>query len=136
MRSALAFILVGLALLLTISSCATTSAEREPLGPGEIRLIGANFPEFGGIKKNVKYPVDIKFEADGRPEVTRVCVNWNVYNAGCGPLLDINYGTGVLRADVPTPMDGLYMFRAYVYYTRHEISVRSNAVEIPVTIVP
>ena len=133
MKSALICALVCGVLLSMVSSCATVPDE--PLNPGQVRLIGVMFPEIGGnIKKNVKYPVNIKFEAEGRPEITRVCIYWGVYGPTCLEVMEVNYGTGIVSAFVPTPTSGQYEFKAFVYYIRDGRSLRSNMVEIPVDV--
>ncbi len=127
-------VFMGLFMLASVLSCATVPTE--PLGPGDVRLIGVEFPEFGGIKKNVKYLANIKFEADGRPEITRACAYWGVYGPYCMGILDVNYGTGIARIDVQTPPDGLYRFKVFAYYVRDGRTVRTNLVETSVTVVP
>jgi hypothetical protein len=126
--------LIGGVLLFVVSSCATVP--KEPLSPGELRLLGLEFPEFGAIKQNVQYSVNLKFEADGRPEITRACVYWGVYGPSCGNVSNVNHGTGIVTAFVPTPMVGTYTFKAFVYYLRDGRTVRSNMVEAPITVAP
>lgn len=134
MKSTLIGVLVSVVILLMVSSCATVPTE--PLGSGELRLLGVSFTEFGAIKRNLRYVVNIKFEADGSPEITRACVYWNVYGPSCVNVMDVSYGDGIIRADVPTPMDGLYTFKIFVYYIRGGRTQRSNAVEIQVSVTP
>ena len=124
---------MGLFTLLLVSSCATVPTQ---LGPGDLRLTDVEFPEFGGIKKNVKYLADIKFEADGRPEIPRACFYWGITGPFCINVMDVNYGTQIARIDVETPPDGLYRFKVFVYYIRDGRTVRSNTVDASVTVVP
>lgn len=63
-------VLMGIAVLLVISSCATTP----PLGEGELRLLKMQVPENGNLKLNHAYKFYFKFESDGKPEIIRaVC---------------------------------------------------------------
>jgi len=63
-------VLMGVAVLLVISSCSTT----EPLGEGELRLLKMQIPENGNLKLSHAYKFRFKFESNGRPEIIRaVC---------------------------------------------------------------
>jgi len=135
MKSRLIGVLIGVVILLMVSSCATEQPmPTEPLKPGEVRLLKVSFPEFGAIKKMVKYIAEIKFEADGKPEITQACVYWNVYGPTYVAILDVNYATGIMRVEVPTPMDGLYTLKVFAYYIRGGVTIRSNFVEAPISI--
>jgi hypothetical protein len=130
-------VLMSVVILFMVSSCATEQPVRtEPLNPGEVRLLKVSFPEFGAIKKMVRYVAEIQFEADGKPEITRGCVYWNVYGPSCMSVIDVSYGTGTIRIDVPTPMEGFYTFKAFVYYVRNGVTIRSNMVEAQIAISP
>ncbi len=125
---------LSLFILLLVSSCATV---KESLGPGDLRLTGVEFPEFGGIRKNLKYPVEIKFEADGRPEIPRACIYWGTDGPYCLNLMDVNYGTQIARVDTPIPpREGMYRFRVFVYYVRDGRNIRSNITDATVTVIP
>jgi hypothetical protein len=136
-KSKWAVVLLGVVILFMVSSCATEQpVPTEPLKPGEVRLLKVSFPEIGAIKKMVKYVAEIKFEADGRPEITRGCVYWNVYGPSCMSVMDVSYGTGIIRIEIPTPMDGLYTLKTFVYYVRNGVTIRSNMVEAQFSISP
>jgi hypothetical protein len=69
MRSLLG-VLMGIAVLLVISSCATT----KPLGEGELRLLKMQVPENGNLILGYSYKFNFIFEADGSAEILRaVC---------------------------------------------------------------
>ncbi len=69
MRSILG-VLMGIALLLAISSCATT----EPLREGELRLLRMQVPENGNLILGHDYKFNFSFESDGSAEIIRaVC---------------------------------------------------------------
>ena len=133
MRAVLIGVLMG-ACVLMVSSCATVP--QEPLMQGELRLLGMNFVEIGAIRQFVDHQVDIKFEADGRPEVTRACFYWSEDGPHCTTVKDVNYGSGIINVIVPAPLKGAYAFKAYIYYMREGKTLRSNAVETPVHISP
>jgi hypothetical protein len=67
MRSILT-VLMGTALLLVISSCATT----QPLAEGELRLLKMRVPENGNLILGHAYRFDFIFESDGSAEIARV----------------------------------------------------------------
>jgi len=117
--------------VLTVFSCA--SAPTKPLGPGEVRLLRMDFPDPSEVRRNLRYTVDIKYEAQGGPEITRVCIQWTGYTLNCVKALD--YGNGLLGADVVAPSAvGSYAVKAYVYYTRDGKMEQSNVVEAPVQV--
>ena len=63
-------VLMGVAVLLVISSCATT----EPLGEGELRLLKMQVPENGNLIVGHDYKFNFTFESDGSAEIIRaVC---------------------------------------------------------------
>ena len=118
--------------LIALTSCATGSSEqKEPLGPGELRLVSAEFPDVGRIKQNVRYMATVKFESDGQVEMRRVCAYWDARGPYCVPVADVHYGERKIRADVATPALGYYLFKCYVLYVRDGKTIRSNMVETP-----
>ena len=87
MRSILS-VLMGLVVLLVISSCATT----EPLRVGELRLLKMQVPENGNLILGHDYKFNFAFESDGSAEIIRaVCTC-----ADSGPRVykvdDVRYG--------------------------------------------
>lgn len=71
MRSILIRVLIGVAVLFVISSCATT----EPLREGELRLLKMEVPENGNLILGHDYKFNISFESDGSAEIIRaVCL--------------------------------------------------------------
>ena len=64
-------VLMGVAVLLVISSCATT----EPLREGELRLLKMQVPENGNLIVGHDYKFNFTFESDGSAEIVRaVCI--------------------------------------------------------------
>ena len=129
MKSFLIGVLVGGVIGLMVSSCATVS--KEPLGPGEVRLLSLDFPS--EVRKDSQYVVSIRFEAEGGPEISTVCIQWAGLGSKCTKVLD--YGNGLLKADVLTPAaPGSYKVKAQVYYVRNRKVEQSNIVETPVDV--
>jgi len=62
-------VLMGVVIMLLVSSCATVPAE--PLGEGELRLLGMQVPEMGNLALGVSYNIYFTFDADGKPEISR-----------------------------------------------------------------
>jgi len=132
MRSMLIGVLGGVVMLLMVSSCATVPTE--PPAPGEVRLLGVQFAEFGAVKKGLRYVVEIKFESDGQVDVTRVCFYWDDYGPSCYNIMDISYGTRTIRALVDTPSPGHYVLKSYVQSIKDGRALRSNMVQTSVEI--
>ena len=87
MRSKFA-LLIGVAVLFVVSSCATT----EPLREGELRLLRMQVPENGNLRMGHSYKFNFTFESDGSAEIFRAvcsCADTGVraYNAE-----DVRYG--------------------------------------------
>jgi hypothetical protein len=121
--------------LIMISSCATVSTnQKEPLGPGELRLVSVEFPDIGRVKQNVRYLLNVKFESDGEIEMRRACVYWDAQGPQCFPVIDVHYGERKIRADISTPHLGYYILKCYVLYVRDGKTIRSNMVESPIEI--
>ena len=117
----------GVALLLGISSCATVPTE--PLGEDEIRLLKMSVPENGNLRLGLSYSVEISFEANGQPEISRVVC----YCAGEGPyyytIRDVAYGSpGKLVMDFSPPEAGPQRVECYADYMRGGRKQRTNPV--------
>ena len=79
------------------------------------------------------YVASIKFEAEGGPEITRVCLQWTGYGTTCTKVLD--YGNGLLRAEILAPeVPGSYAVKFYVYYVKNGKIEQSNIMETPVEV--
>jgi hypothetical protein len=134
MKSILMVALMAVAVLLMAPSCATVSTK--PLGPGEVKLLGINIPEVGDLAASLQYPVNISFEADGRPEMTRACFSWSGDGPTCLKVRDVNYGSGTIKVDFRsnrTP--GVYLLEAYVLYIKDGRTTRTNSVSTRVTVI-
>ncbi len=132
MKAMLMGFFMGVVMVLMVSSCATVPAE--PPAPGELRLSGLRFEEFGAIKQGLQYVVDIKFESDSPVEVSRACFYWDDVGPLCLNVMDVSYGGRTIRANPPTPGAGLHVLKAYVYYLRDGRTQRSNTIQTSIEI--
>jgi len=129
MKSLLRAILMGVAVLLVISSCATVP--KGPLGEGELRLLSMEVPEKGNLRVGTQYWVSIHFEADGNPEIKRACFYWS----GDGPhcvnvnVKDVKYALSHANFQVPlvAPL-GSNRLECYAEYIRDRKRERTNSV--------
>jgi hypothetical protein len=126
MKGVLTAILMSVAILLAISSCATVP--KEPLGPGELRLLSLDVPENGNLKTGIAYRISINFEADGKPEIRRVCFTWSGDGPYCVPVKDVKYGSD---ATIELPLyahTDTNRLECYVEYVREGRVRRTNIV--------
>jgi hypothetical protein len=127
MKSILINILMSAAVLLGISSCATVPTE--PLGEGELRLLRMDVPENGNLRMGSSYKFNIRFEADGKPEIIRaVC-----FYSGNGPYYykveGVEYGSQANFSIYLSTYDGgSQTLECYTDYVRNGKRRRSNSV--------
>jgi hypothetical protein len=134
MKSIFMVALMAVAVLLMVSSCATVSTK--PIAPGEVRLLGINIRETGDILRNLQYPADISFEADGRPEIKRACFSWSGQGPYCLKVKDVNYGSGMIKVDFRSPNSpGDYTLESYVLYVRDERTRSTNVVRTHIWVI-
>ncbi len=117
---------MGVAVLVVISSCATTESLRE----GELRLLKIEVPENGNLRLGHDYKFNIQFESDGSAEITRaVCLC-----ADSGPRTykpeDVRYGSlrGSLSLYLGAYDAGSQRLECYVDYVSDGKKHRSNSV--------
>jgi hypothetical protein len=135
MKSIFMVALMAVAVLLMVPSCATVSTK--PIAPGEVRLLGINIRETGDILRNLQYPADISFEADGRPEIKRACFSWSGQGPYCFKVKDVNYGSGMIKVDFRSPNSpGDYTLESYVLYIRDERTRSTNVVRTRIWVIP
>jgi len=132
MKSILTGVLMGAAVLLGISACAT--APTEPLGKGELRLLKMRVSEMGSLRLGHPYRFNISFEADGDPKIIRALC----FCSGDGPyhynVENVKYGsesnfTLYLSACQPDSQ----VMKCSVDYVRNGKRTRSNFVSLPVS---
>ncbi|HSB07832.1 MAG TPA: hypothetical protein VLK23_21840 [Thermodesulfobacteriota bacterium] len=133
MKSMLIGVLSGAVMLLMVSSCATVPTE--PPAPGEVRLLGVKFAEFGAIRQGLQYVVEIKFESDGQVDVTRACLYWDDHGPSCYNIMDMSHGTKTIRVGVQVPAPGRYVLKSYVQSIKDGRTLKSNVVQTSVEIV-
>ena len=134
MKSILKAVLIGVAFLLVNSSCAT--APKGPLGEGELRLVSIEVPENGNLKVGLQYWVTINFEAEGRPEIKRICFYWS----GDGPYC-VNVNPNGVKYTLPNGYFQVPLLarpnsnrlECYVDYIREGKGQRTNSVSSYVT---
>jgi len=132
MKGSLTFILISVAVLLAISSCATVS--NEPLAPGQLRLLRASVAGAGVVYLNTPAEVKITFEADGKPTIRRACFTYSW--SGEGPFCyavspkNVEYGSpGNLWVTIPSsPKSGPSRIQCFVEYRQDTKVVRTNVV--------
>lgn len=118
---------MGLVLTLLLFSCATVPTE--PLGKGELRLLKINVPEHGNLRVGISSGVEIIFEADGEPEISRaIC-----HISGEGPFYykvrDVTYGSpGSFSIDLSAVEPGLQKVECYAHYVRDGKTQLTNPV--------
>ena len=79
MKKILISILMSVAILSTIVSCATTP--KGPLEEGEVRLLSMEVPQSFKLGSKEAYQATINFKSADKPEIRRVCMTWS----GDGP---------------------------------------------------
>ncbi len=129
MKIVLTAIVIGIAVLLGVSSCATVPTEA--LTEGEVRLLSLQVPEGGTFRLGMTYDVNITFEAEGSPEIRRACFSWSGDGPYCSKVNDVKYGLtrGNFTVRVTAPsLSGSYYLECYAEYSRGRGTVRTNAV--------
>jgi hypothetical protein len=115
--TALFIIILISGVILFVSSCAT--ALTGPIAPGEVRLLKTDIPHEGTIKRNLRFIVNINFEADGKPEIRIACFNWSGDGPYCFKVADVSYGSpGTIRVEPLTKDYGSYALETFVLYVR------------------
>jgi hypothetical protein len=134
MKSILGAILMGGAVLLLISSCATVP--KGPLGEGELRLLSMEVPENGNFRTGIQYWVTINFEADGIPEIKRVCFYWSGDGPYCANVNVKGVTHTLSHANFQVPLAaplGSNRVECYVEYIRDGKRLRTNTVDSFIT---
>ena len=131
MKGVLTAILMSVAILLAISSCATVP--KEPLGPGELRLLSLDVPDDGNLKTGLAYRISINFEADGKPEIRRACFTWAGDDPQCVPVKDVKYGSDAYIELPLSARPNTNKLECYVEYVQDGKIRRTNTVVSSVT---
>ena len=135
MRSIWIAILIGGAVILSISSCATVPTE--PLTSGELRLLNLQVAERGEIRLNYQFVVNINFQADGKPEIRTACLYFSGDGPYCYKVTDVNYGSpGTIKVQVRAKNSGSYTLESYVYYIKDGKVQPTNVVSSQIRVLP
>ena len=135
MRSIWIVVLIGGVVILSISSCATMPTE--PLTSGELRLLSIHVPMKEDIKVNFQFPVNINFEADGKPEIRTACFSFSGDGPYCYKVTDVSYGLpGTIKVQVRAKNSGSYALESYVYYIKDGKSQPTNVVSCNIRVIP
>ena len=131
MKGVLTPILVGVAILLAISSCATVP--KGPLEEGELRLLSMDIPDNLIVKTDQQYWVTIDFEADGKPEIRRACMTWSGDGPYCVPVKKAIYGSDAYMEVPIYAHPGQNRLECYVEYVQGGKIRRTNTLMSYVT---
>ena len=135
MRSIWITVLIGGIVILLISSCATVS--KEPIASGELRLLSMQVPMKEDIKVNFSFEVNIKFEADGKPEIRTACFSFSGDGPYCYKVTDVDYGSpGTIKVQVRAKNSGSHSLESYVYYIKDGKSQPTNVVGSQIRVIP
>jgi hypothetical protein len=93
-----------------------------------MRLLSLDVPENGNLKLNIEYPLRIKFEADGRPEVRRICLRWSGDDPRCTRVQSAEYGSEASLNVLFRSPPGRHLLECYVEYVRDGKVRRTNTV--------
>ena len=132
MKSLLA-VLMGVAVLLVISSCATI---QERSSGGELRLLSMDVPQGGNLSADVEYWTTINFEANPVPEISRACFNFSGGGQSCVDVQakDVTYRSHpYFRVPIRVPV-GTKRIDCYAEYIRDGKTHRTNTVTYHVII--
>ena len=127
MKSRSILALIGGAIFLLVSSCATVPTE--PLASGEMRLLSMEIPQKEDIRESLPFLVNIRFEADGRPEMVTACFFWSGGGPYCSKIADVTYGSpGIIRVQLRPRSAGLIALEGYVVYKKEGKTETTNPV--------
>jgi hypothetical protein len=123
------------AVLLGITSCATVPDK--PLAPGELRLLSVLVPEKENIRLNLPFVVNIRFEAEGTPEIRAACFTLSGDGPHCFKVADVDYGPpGTIRVQIRTKNPGSRLLEGYVLYIRDGKIQPTNVVSTYFRLIP
>jgi len=133
-------VLLNIAVLLIISSCATITqgpegtsfslGKKEPPSGGEFRLLNMDVPQSGNLSANVEYWTTVNFEANPEPEIRRACFNFSGDGQSCIDVRgkDVTYGSHpYFRVPIHVPV-GTKRIDCYAEYIRDGKTHRTNTV--------
>jgi len=139
-KSVLTIVLISVAVLMVISSCATItegpkgatfSLGKKDLSHGsEFKLLSIDIPLTGGLSADVEHWATINFEADPKPAIQRACFNFSADNQSCVDVQakDVSYRSKpYFRVPIHVPV-GSKRIDCYAEYVRDGKTHRTNTV--------
>ena len=118
-----------------MASCATMP--KEPLAPGEVRLINIQVAERREIRVNFPFMANINFESEGKPEIRTACFYFSGDGPYCFKVTDVNYGSpGTIKVQVRAKNSGSQALESYVYYIRDGKVKPTNIVNCNIRVIP
>ena len=108
MKFTLIGFLVGGVMVLMVASCATVPTD--PLGPGEVRLLNINFPDYSEVRKNLDmakiattvdqpgyghYPTDFIIGKSPYRKNSKGYTEWNTFSSRAAILVDPRFMGGM-----------------------------------------
>jgi len=140
MKPILRIILMEIAVLLAISSCATITegpegtsfslGKKESSGGSEFRLLSVDIPYTGNLSTNAAYWTTIHFEANPEPDIRRACFNFAGDGQSCVDVQakNVTYGSHpYFRVMIQVPV-GTKRIDCYAEYIRDGKTHRTNTV--------
>jgi len=140
MKLVLKAVLMNIAVLSVISSCATITegpegsflslGRKEPSSGDELKLLSMDIPQSWNLSTNVEYWATINFEADRKPEIRRACFNFSGGSQSCVDVQakDVTYGSHLyFRVPIHIPV-GSRRIDCYAEYIRDGKTQRTNTV--------
>ncbi len=132
MRSVRIGILLSGILLSIAFSCATVP--KEPLAPGEVRLI--SMEALGsGIKEGSAFPVNVFFEGEGRVEIKKACFYESKERQYCSDVSYLILGAKrAFQVYLPSSKSGSYRVECYAEYVRNGETRKTNVITTQISI--
>jgi len=132
MQAALIGMLLSGIVLSIVSSCATVP--KEPLAPGEIRLLSVQVPG-SGIKDGAAFPVNVFFEGEGTAEIKKACFYESKERQYCSEVSYVTLGTKrAFQVYLPSTRAGSYRVECYAEYVRNGEARKTNVITTQISI--
>lgn len=140
MKSFLAHVLIGISVLLFISSLSTRTegeeesplfrSKKQPSATYVLKLLSVDVPQSGNLSPDISYWTTIHFEAELKPEIRRACFRFSGGSQTCIDVQakDVTYGSyPYFRVPIRIPA-GTKKIDCYAEYLRDGETRRTNTV--------
>ncbi len=146
MNSIFKGVLINIAVLLLISSCATITegpegtrfslGRNEPSRGDELRLLSVDVPQSGNLSANVEYWTTIHFEANPKPQISRACFSFSGGSQSCVDVQpkDVIFGSRPYFRVLIHVLPGTKRIDCYAEYVRDGKTHRTNSVTYHVVV--